>query len=283
MNNLRLTLILISVLGIKLTAQVEDLEFVMYFEDAAGNRDSLILGLNDQATSGIDNFLGEENIINQAYQDGLDVRVSDEWIKRYTGTVGTYHTKKQIINQYYEILTIDVKTDHFPVKARWDSGLFSSPYHLRGSLITSINPGGWWDTGSPSDMYQIILQEQDSVVFTSNASTPFNENYSYSNGADVIPVYWLVFGPPGIGVGSTELMKSPVKLIPNPSKSSIRFEGLENEDIQRIRILRMDGVCVQMQTGWATEEINIDGLQNGVYMLIIEVKDKSYVNRFIKQ
>lgn len=45
----------------------------------------------------------------------------------------------------------------------------------------------------------------------------------------------------------------------------------------------MDGVCVQMQTGWATEEINIDGLQNGVYMLIIEVKDKSYVNRFIKQ
>jgi hypothetical protein len=281
MKKILLLPVLFFGLTMKLTAQVQDFEFVMYFEDSGGYRDSLILGLNSQATLGIDDFLGEENIINQAYQEGLDVRVTDEWIKRYTGTGGTYHTKKQIIDQYYEILTIDVKTDNFPVKAHWDSGLFTSQY-LMGSLITSINPGGWWDTGSPSDMYQIILHEQDSVVFTSNASIPFNDNYSYSNGTDTIPVYWIVFGSPGIGVGSTELMESPVKLIPNPSKSRIRLEGIKNEDIQQIRILGIDGVCVKMLTSWDVEEINIDGLENGIYILIIEGKNRTYVKRFIK-
>ncbi|MBL7792650.1 MAG: hypothetical protein JNK77_10025, partial [Saprospiraceae bacterium] len=112
MKNIQLILFMIFALAMKLTAQVQDLEFVMYFEDSAGYRDSLILGLYSQATLGIDDFLGEENIINQAYQEGLDVRVTDEWIKRYTGSGGTYHTKKQIIDQYNEILTIDIKTDN---------------------------------------------------------------------------------------------------------------------------------------------------------------------------
>ncbi len=41
----------------------EEFSFTLYFEDAIGNKDSLILGYDELATNGEDEEFGEENVI----------------------------------------------------------------------------------------------------------------------------------------------------------------------------------------------------------------------------
>jgi hypothetical protein len=112
-------------------ASAQEFVFSMYFEDAAGNRDTLVLGYDINASDSIDDAFGEINIISQAWDEDFDVRVTNSLYSVTPGPHSMYHTKKQILKNscgfdytILPILTIDIKSNNWPVVATWDSTLF---------------------------------------------------------------------------------------------------------------------------------------------------------------
>lgn len=74
------------------SVNAQDFQFHMYFEDANGNKDTLILGYDANGTALIDSSFGEENIIGMALDSIFEVRMSDEHVGFHT-----FQTKKQIL------------------------------------------------------------------------------------------------------------------------------------------------------------------------------------------
>src|SRR5690554_4538889 len=91
--------------GFTFSQQPTEFSFELYFEDAAGMRDTVTLGYDDYATDGIDVIFDEYNDINKAWEpNDLDVRIGD---KTYSDNFGfswlsnnTYLTKRQILNSH---------------------------------------------------------------------------------------------------------------------------------------------------------------------------------------
>lgn len=285
-----LLLLLSSIVSITLYGQ--QFSFDMYFSDAIGNRDTITLGYDLTASESIDTAFGEVNIIDIPLDTAFDVRISDEWKNRTWYNVdGTYNTKKQILlnnclnfTQLY-IQTIDIYTKHWPVTVTWNNSLFNDICRM-GSLFTSINPGGWWDTGSPSNLDQQILSTKNTVTFSTNISPRFNENYGYIKVLDTIPVFWLAIGPDGIqysSIDETDDSQNNFKIYPNPAKTYFWVENPEL-DILQIEVIDLYGRSVLKQEtnkNDYTVKVSINDVVNGMYMVRIHSDKKSLTKPLI--
>lgn len=105
-------LILLFFTFLNLSAQEFSIQF--YFEDSQENLDSLVLGFDPAATHLIDAPFGEENIIDQSWNQDFEVRASDQWIRMYDNLPPTIYTKTQIVNRNdtglgNNIIGVDIK------------------------------------------------------------------------------------------------------------------------------------------------------------------------------
>lgn len=264
----------------------QEFMFELIFEDSEGNLDTLVFGYDEAATDTIDAFFGEENIINEPIDAVFDVRITNEWANRsYHSLPGTYHTKKQITKKPTgpaPTLNIDIMTKNWPVTMRWDSTLFMDPLR-EGSLITSVNPGGWWDTGSPSDMARVVFGNRSHATFTSNHQHFLNENYSYINNSnDTIPTFWQVMSTVSILESGVEDLPAlqDIKAYPNPTTSTFTIVS-ESRPSQffAYTIYDIAGRNVR-STSPFDDSININDLSPGVYM--IHLSDRAGTSRIVK-
>jgi hypothetical protein len=150
----------------------------------------------------------------------------------------------------------------------WDSSLFKDVCN-DGSLVTSINPGGWWDTGSPSNLGRQFLSENNSVTFSSNIGGQyFNDNYGYIKNQDTIPVFWQ-FITNYAGVISTKTPAMPdnyLQVFPNPTTSLLSVQvPVQFGSVERIDIFSAVGQWV-MSTQ-KTAEIDCSTFANGLYFI----------------
>ena len=115
---------LIFLLLVPLSVFGQEFSFSMHFEDAVGNKDTLILGYDQAATNGINLQFGEENILYEPFIKDLDVRTGI--LKEYDWQPDSFLTKKHItlktcnIANYPADGTIYIYCKHFPLKISWD-------------------------------------------------------------------------------------------------------------------------------------------------------------------
>jgi len=286
------TLLLILLTTLTFAVYGQQFSFQMFFTDAIGNKDTITLGYDLAATDSIDTALGEVNIISVPRDTAFDVRVSNEWKNRtWYSVVGTYHTKKQIIPytcmnfSYNNIQTVDIYTKHWPVTVTWDKLLFNDSCKY-GSVFTSINPGGWWDTGSPSDLYQQIMSVNDSATFTSNTSGWVHENYSYIQGSDTIPVFWQAIAPSWIlytSIDESVSQQISIKAFPNPFSTQLTFKLTDNEQTT-VSLYDFLGQQVLQQTFTNSTIINTMQLADGIYFYdLTNSKGRLKTGKLVKQ
>ena len=260
----------------------QDFLLKLYFEDFVGNKDTIEFGLNPEATNGIDEQFGEVNIIEKAYQDGLDVRIMNRWIQFTLGESTSYHTKKQVVPRQFEIYNIIVNTEHFPVTASWDNQTIISNDSVSGSIITSIYPGGWFDTGSPSDLGTVLLRSRSTVTFTSNLEEEiYSEEFGYIL-RDTIPTYWFTFAPADFLMSSTdEIKKEQFKVYPNPTKGQISIENKNSKSVKYSILYNFKGQIIEV---FDKSELDLTELDSGIYFLNIITKEgESIVKKIMKQ
>lgn len=266
----------------QINTQAQAFSFKMFFEDSAGNRDTIIIGYDPSGTDGIDPQFGEINIVDVPLNTSLDVRITDEWNNRFVSNIpGSFHTKTQIVEQKncgdaYTINSIDIFTDNWPVTVSWDSTLFADTC-LEGSLFTSVMPLGWWDTGG----FLSFLTNTKSVSFTPNESD-YNEFYSYiNNNNDTIDVFWQTFGDSAQFILSIkDLYHTPnIKIYPNPSDSDITIEADNPNIIKHIYIVDITG---RLHKEFYFEGVTvIADLPKGIYLVRILFLDGKCVTKRI--
>lgn len=272
------------------TVNAQQFSFEMYFEDALGNMDTIVLGYDTSATLGIDTAFAELEISDQPKDTAFDVRIVQ--YSHYTSAIDTVVTKKQIVpldcdNAWPHIITdIEITTDNWPVTANWDNTLFNDTCR-RSSLFTSVNPGGWFDTGSPSDLDIVNPFLVNNVVFSSqvsryNGSISVNENYAHLDPlGDTVSVFWFTFNYDlTIGVGAEPVSADPLVLFPNPATDRIVFS--DEDKVRSIVCYSTEGARVAFELNG--NEADISTLPAGVYYLHIELdNDLRVTKRFVKQ
>ena len=157
------TILLPLLLLFPLNLLCQEFSFPLYFEDAKGHKDTIVLGYDINATNGIDTAFGEKDIISKPWDSIFEVRITDG--KDYS----KFSTKKQIIYKncleakpIYP-LSILIRSTNYPFVIRWDSSIFSNNCKER-SFITEAKPSGWLDA---LDKPLIYCNKHDSVLFHS--------------------------------------------------------------------------------------------------------------------
>jgi hypothetical protein len=284
---------LLFILTLSQIAQGQEFSFQMYFEDSAGNKDSLTIGYDINATDSIDAAFGETNIISTPLSVGLDVRVTNEWPNRAMNpsTDGTFHTKKQIIKKYYyngcgfNLVNIDIYTNYWPVITTWDNSQFNNSCR-NGSFFTSDNPGGWWDIISPSNLYKADFKFTSQATFTSNYDQYTSNYYSYINSSnDTISFFWLLFGDSTSGVTAINKPGSQedIKIFPNPTASQLNIQPADpNLTIEAIQLFDLAGKEQLIElTG---DMVNLEGISDGMYFMQLTMQGgQTVMKKIIKK
>lgn len=309
--------ILLTFLGLacSFASQAQQFSFQMVFVDAAGNRDSVTLGYDNAGSNGIDAAFGEQNIIATPYNSGLNVRASNIWWTEYAKSQSflqgsdphvdaflgktPMQTKKQVVkhtghcyvggvwkgpfNKEVPIIELDIKTDHWPVTAYWNSALFKDSCRS-GSVITGMHPGAWWDHFTS---LKAELAEDDSATFMRNKYT-----YPVNGGPETMPVYWLAFGDSSLTFDDLEmewLLKvkdmeqgASVRVYPNPATNEIQVEI--NPAFGTLRNLTVYNLLGQTLLSQKDTKIDISSLNPGVYILTLTNDNgQKITSRFLKQ
>ncbi len=270
----------------------QEFSFQMFFEDAVGNKDTITLGYDINATDSLDSLFSEVNIITTPLDTNLDVRISNEWFNRtYNSTTGTYHTKKQIVDyscsNWYSASSIDIFTEYWPVTAYWDSSLFSDSCR-KASVFTDISPGGWFDVLGPSNMDIEYMQSSNEVTFTTNVPDyqyPLANYYYINNENDTIPFFWYAFGSNSIFTFDIdEITPSDViTLSPNPVTNFIQINhDIDDLEIKQIKIFDLLGR--EQQVKWEDNSIDLSNISNGILFVQITLENnQSFTYKIIKE
>jgi len=269
--------ILLAIFGICLLdiANAQQFSFQMKFVDAVGNKDSITLGYDINATDSLDPVFGEINIISNPYSSALNVRAGNVWFQQNSSTLfgqTAFETKTQIVPNIcgtsnfwtiFPVAEINIVTSHFPVKAYWNHTPFSNSC-LNGSVFTSVHPGGWWDTGGFRDE----LKSTDSTTFYQN-------QYYFMNGPDTVNVYWVALTDStllSLGVSDLNTDLNSVRIFPNPASELVSIKTSNTfGEINQVEFINLVGQTVKFSKH--VSNINIRELSNGLYF--VKVKNNS--------
>jgi hypothetical protein len=294
MKNLLFLFLFLPFLG----SSQPEFSFDLYFEDALGNRDTITLGYDPQATDGIDEFLAEENINNQQWDNNFEVRVlqknSFELASLNQNIISPHiQFKKQIVSKtcdYNFPISLCIKSENFPITVYWDSSIFLENECTNGSMISTY-PFFQCDDIGLFDSFMGYVP--DYSEYCSNMIVLENDGSDYiqklNSEVGLLSFLWLTFanknniqnyiwpGCPG-WLAVNELNKSQkIKISPNPvnSNSTLHISNGENYFLYNVHGNLLENGIIENNT------LDLKNRPSGVYFLQIENKGTLYTTKLI--
>lgn len=250
-----------------------EFEFQLYFEDAAGKKDTLILGYDENATDSIDTSFGEINLINQPWtSDSFEVFVTDR------GITPTIKSKKQIVNPpctnswqnwVYRTLFISIKNAQFPIQLSLNTSLLQNNC-LNGSFLAVDDDPHWW-----AYLYlnqSAVLEEPD-----------YLNQYQDTTDGKTISYYWLILADSSQQsyiLSNDNFEKNPnIKVSPNPFNEKITISG--EYPVSNIQFSNLQGESIKFERNGNT--IVPFNTSKGLYLLTFELQGNVYTYKILKQ
>jgi len=263
----------------------QDFVFNLYFQDFKGNKDTIAIGYDRNATDTIDLNQNEKNIINEPLNTKFDVRISNIWMKKYFGlNAENFQTKRQIVSNNcgsrFPAVTIDVLCKNWPVTITWDSTQFANECNI-GSLLTSFHPGGWFDVGG--GFVTVLSKRSNMIMFNSyekyTSYRDITQYYYINNKNDTISVFWQAFGDIRLPHSNVNQINNDLEFsfFPNPSKEKIFLSG-NIDAVKEIEVYNSLGIKVLTTN---KNELNLKHLSFGVYYAVIKLKNNNNITRKI--
>jgi hypothetical protein len=266
-------LILLIVLFPLFVSSQEEFSFELYFEDALGNKDTLVLGYDPLATDSVDVAFGEVNIINQPWDNIFEVRAS-EAKTNWNSAPSNYQSKKQIIDKTCDFdfdVLINIVAMNYPVTIYWDTTAFITDSCRMASILSccATLESDFYNGPSIflSNKYQSLVHSGDSLVIDPNLWNGMLS--SYNNGTNDISAIWLSFANPNKfpSTGIEEFDLVDVNIYPNPVSNLLSFK-IENVNSIESTYQIYNSVGQLIQSGITNaNQIDISKLPNGHYML----------------
>ncbi|MCO5267469.1 MAG: T9SS type A sorting domain-containing protein [Brumimicrobium sp.] len=279
-------LLLFMLIGANSFSQIPEFEFQLYFEDAAGNKDTITLGYDPSALETINPQFGEVNIKTTPIDTAsLDVRATEGLISPGDDQ---FNFKKRIIPYDCAVeklgspIPIQIFTNHWPVNISWNKGTEFWDTCRQSSIFTSYHPGGWWDVGAPSHLklYMNNITNQP-ITFYDNSFVP---DYGYiDEEGNKITMFWFAFVKDfSQFVGSLSSFNPEGNKIgpyPNPFENS--FNLPEDISPSKIQIRDIRGSKIEFEQ--KGNSINLINCNPGIYFLSFIANKQLYNFKIIKQ
>ena len=253
-----------------------DFAVPLHFEDARGNRDSIVIGYDANTPPNVyDPELGEGPVIpfDTPYDSIFEVR---------TYTSGGAQTKVNILSapecgRYADRLGnyihIDVKILYSPLTVRWDRGAFED-FCRRRSFIQPHLLGPL--QGDYSDI--TYFQQTDSVVFSDADMLWFSDSTIREMHIQFIT-----------GVSSAEDAQAPgarVRVFPNPAVDEVRIET-DGWRPHRLHLHTLDGRRLETRAVGAPGEpltVSLGRYPPGAYLLrLVDTDGRQVTRRVVKR
>ena len=301
--------IIILAFNITINAQTAQFETTIYFEDAIGNRDSVIVGFDTLATEGIDIALGEQEILtpfdsvfevrggtlNGQYQNKLTKRVFQRAEGPLFGCYGSIRSAIYVWAKYQ------------PIKVSWDINVFQSPDmclwasalidHQEDELASPIAPDEIKPTFVCMAVEDSFTFELTAEVFvqTELGNTLRVEVEKEVEGMGIQTIYGLRYHPveaygysPCFLVTDTEeeiesKNASHIAIYPNPTSGMLQIDTPDGQQNAKLDIFDMSGrLAKSVESYIPGREIDMSGLPKGIYGVLINGAGFRYSGRFVK-
>ncbi len=285
-----------------LLAQTAQFEFKLYAQDAAGNRDSIIIGYDSRARQQyVDTALGEIEITRPfntpfeiravTYESASIKRTSKKAVAKYSGNCSPYG--------FSEYITLVYKVRNLPVTLSWDSSLFrptnrSFPQRCHGLslLLASLRyysdctppnyrPTPFWQTNTFVEYFDPARNANicyDVVTIDSRSTGGVIDTLKSNNifffTSQLIP---------------TEEIENELKIniSPNPCFDELNLQLETFIAAPQVQIFNLLGALIKSENySDSRDQLNLDvsNLQNGIYIAVIRSKDgKIWRTKFVKQ
>lgn len=274
-----------------------EFEFQLYFEDAAGNKDTVTLGYDSKATNEIDQNFNELDILNQPWSPVFEVRVGnkiyieDDWIRD-----NSYNSKKQILKEYCsdilrrsDTVSIQFNIDNLPIALNIVvstindstadcmglSSFFGKNYPTSGDAYMGATLGA-------IQYYDDFIIDYNSMGGLSGyiigTETMELKTFIDENNREIGVLQFLFRGDESLGIEENQVLKWSV--YPNPATDfiTVSINGFDNESFL-FQIYSINGSLVRKEQ-FLKNEIDIRDLEDGIYFLEILTKDRIEVKNF---
>lgn len=291
-------------------------EMTIYVEDAAGNRDSVVIGVDTSASATeVNTQFGEEDISHVPWDSVFEVRAANLVDVQFTDELETpFFQSKKAIGRIPSVHVFDdcirtsqipplvVKAVHLPIKISWDSTKYDNRCMVRSYISTHRFPSiyDWWTD------FQYLIDEtrcmKDTNTFTT--SLPYLPGFEpgfglmakivdiEGGGRDTVKgvqIYsagnGFIFTPcEHVGITAVDEVEgeSPSQLIvyPNPARDVLHIEGSDLR-LAAYSIYDMQG---RMQYFGTERQVDVQSLLPGVYLLVVITDEgESIYEKFYKR
>lgn len=275
----------------------------LYVEDAVGNRDSVIVGFDSAATTGIDPAFGEA-YLPSPFDSVLEVRAGtflgfefeigqlSKIIIEPSEPVFPLSTGMGCFNGLRIFIYIWAK--HQPVKVTWDKNQILSDVCVRGSLISNhytdelASPYDWY--GFPENVHVCMGESQEMIIDISQQAIVSSQVHAPVSiekeveGMGLQTIYGLRFFPsptftfwtPCYYVtGNEEVVgtEEDHAVFPNPTADLFSIVLPAGKIAKTILIWNMQGKLVKTFVNPIAENIDITNLAVGMYITTTETVD----------
>ena len=113
-------LIIYTLIVLAIPCQAQDYYITLYFENATGDRDTVVLGQAETASDGYDVEYDGPNLINEPYADDLNVRLVT--LHNYSDNVraGDWYESKVNYSQPGSTFYVTLSTRSLPFTVRYE-------------------------------------------------------------------------------------------------------------------------------------------------------------------
>ena len=275
----------------------QEFSFDLYIEDALGNIDSVIIGYDPQASDGIDDFFGEEDIISQPWDSVLDVRIGNKTYSENTWlTENTYLSKKQIISSFCENsiissrISIQFYAKNYPIKFKWNKALFEddtcrffSAFFGKQDALTIDAWEGTFLQYSDSEIYKPLVLPTNQTVLYSHYISEFNGQLSpkhpissyMSFGKEIGVSQFVFYNLRAASLDDKSIVETNIAPNPVPSNENITINAQGNYTIVDIQ-----GKAIQNGT-IENNSVQLINVESGIYFFILENENAVYKTKFV--
>lgn len=264
------------------TLYSQEFSFPLFFEDALGNKDTLYFGFDENATSGIDEELGEVNLIKQGVNTTLfsfftDGATYDEIDDLHNVKTPTYILKHQYNNIhegfYFEIGIIN---ENWPIKISWNKqGIvesniveYSGNKNFQLLMTNFHSPGGWFDflkCWHPCPCEHLPMTDTNTVSIGLEQLCSYRVDFNDNN------VYLLYIGYVDKTLPVNNVSIDKLRYWYDDKTESVYLENLRNLESCKIQLYDLGGklLITNNCTDTTNPLIKISQLNDGVFIIRI--------------
>jgi hypothetical protein len=295
MNKISKLFCLAILLFVGRTASAQSLEpkikFTVRFEDAIGNKDSVIVGYDSLAAPYIDSIFGEIDLTEVPFDSVFEVRGADKGGQEFLSKIIVHGYREWMCIGNVQHQSINIYAKHFPVKITWDSTYFEHECYDWTHFTRN-----WYYLFHPS-IYSgniIRLYEQSEFLVTEAylaQTETYRTSYLHSiegGGEDTVFVMFIGLAGSEPTDAVEEPFGVPVKVSPNPATDEVRLELPEGfGEILYSQVYTIAGqvrwIDVRQNDGSLNWIINLSDWPDGIYTIkIVNTKGKMAIARFVK-